>query len=501
MLTCRRVRVYGPPGTGKTTWLIEQVDTLLNRGVSGDEIAVASFSRAAFREFAHRIGGRVPDDNLGTIHSLAYRAIGRPDLALSSQALKTWNSQMPDIWRVTPRIKGGGAEALLDAMDPYGDADALPGDAIYDQVVWLRNTLTPPDQWPLEAQRFWERWRAWMRQEGVIDFPGMLEAAHNRPGLGVNYLFVDEAQDLTPLQLSLIEHWASSVAFLALIGDDDQAIYEFMGATGTSFLSPRVDNEIVLSQSYRIPRIVQAAAVEIVNRISARADKKYRPRAETGALEYMPISPGDPHWAIEHALQHEAAGERVLFLATARYLLEPLKQQLLERGIPYGNPYAPQRSAFNLFPASRNGRAGWERARSFLFPNRIGSDVKNWAKYVDSNVFGRGNKTRALAAIEALPDEGRISDDHPIWQQFLPGHREHAVARNPGWLLDHLLGNAPRGMRNALRVSLRSPQAVLEGRARVWVGTIHSVKGGEADWVYVWPSYTRRAARAHRPPA
>ena len=496
MSTSKRVRVYGPPGTGKTSWLVTQVEQLLNRGVPGEEIAVASFSRAAFREFSRRIGNKVPEENLGTLHSLAYRAIGRPDLALTREALKSWNNQAPDVWQITPRIRGGG-ESAFDVMDPYDEAEAPPGDQLYDQVVYLRNTLTPMAQWPEKAVRFWEFWRDWMRQEGVIDFPGMLEAALLRPGLGVDYLYVDEAQDLSPLQLALVEHWAASTRYMALIGDDDQAIYEFMGANGNSFLAPQAQEEIVLSQSHRVPAMVQALAEEIVGRISQRAQKRYRPRAERGEVIYLPDSPENPRWAVEHALEREGSGKSVLFLATARYLLEPLKNELLERGIPWGNPYAPHRSSFNLFPATRGGQAAWEKARSFLFPKRVGSDLKAWTKHLVSDVFGRGNKTRALEVINALPDEETIGDDHPIWQEFLPNHREHAIGRNAGWLLDHLLGNAPRGMRNALMVALRNPQAVLEGRARVWLGTIHSVKGGEADWVYVWPGYTRRAARAH----
>jgi DNA helicase-2/ATP-dependent DNA helicase PcrA len=496
MLTSKRVRVYGPPGTGKTTWLVTQVEELLNRGVPGEEIAIASFSRAAFREFSRRISGRIPEENLGTIHSLAYRAINRPELALTPAALKDWNKQAPDVWQITPRIRGAG-EAAFDAMDPYDDDEAPPGDQLYDQVVFLRNTLVPVAQWPEKAREFWNSWRAWMRQEGLIDFPGMLEAALLRPGLGVDYLYVDEAQDLTPLQLALVEHWAASTRYLALIGDDDQAIYEFMGANGSSFLAPQTHEEIVLSQSYRVPAMVQSLAEEIAGRISHRARKRYRARSEYGEVEYLPVSPESPNWAAEHAIEREKSGQSVLFLATARYLLEPLKGELLERGIPWGNPYAPQRSSFNIFPATRGGAAAWEKARSFLFPKRVGSDLKAWAKHVVSDVFGRGNKTHALEAINALPDEGTIGDNHPIWQEFLPSHRQHALERNPGWLLDHLLGNAPRGMRNALMVALRNPQAILEGRARVWLGTIHSVKGGEADWVYVWPGYTRRAARAH----
>lgn len=494
--TCSRVRVYGPPGTGKTTWLVNQVEELLKSGVPGEEIAVASFSRAAFREFSRRIGGRVPEENLGTIHSLAYRALGRPGLALTREALKGWNALNPDVWQITPRVNYGG-EALFDAMDPYDEDTTNPGDALYDRVVLLRNQRVPPAEWPEEERRFWERWRAWMRQEDLVDFPAMLEDALVRPGLAISYLFVDEAQDLTALQLELVEHWAAGTRFAAFIGDDDQAIYSFMGADGEAFLSLPVDREITLERSWRVPARVQAVAGEIAARISRRAPKRYRPRPEAGTVETWPLGPEEPRWAIEHALEREASGERVLFLATARYLLEPLKEALLERGVPYGNPYAPTRSSFNLFPESRSGRASWEKARSFLFPNRVGADLKAWMPYLDAEAFGRGNKKRAVEQIMALPDETRIDESHPIWDHLLPGHRERAVGRDVAWLLDHLLGNAPKGMRQALTVALRNPQLVLEGRARVWLGTVHSVKGGEADWVYLWPGYTRKAARAH----
>ena len=494
--TCSRVRVYGPPGTGKTTWLVNQVEELLDSGVPGEEIAIASFSRAAFREFTRRIGGRVPEENLGTIHSLAYRALGRPGLALTPDVLKNWNARNPDIWQITPRVRHGG-EALFDAMDPYDDDTPEPGDALYDQTVLLRNRRVPMAEWPEEAQHFWKHWRAWMRQEDLVDFPAMLEDALVRPGLGVSYFFVDEAQDLTALQLELVEYWAAGTRFSAFIGDDDQAIYSFMGADGEAFLSIPVDQEITLSRSWRVPARVQAIAGEIASRISRRAPKRYLPRPELGTLETWPVGPEEPHWVVEHALEREARGEKVLFLTTARYLLEPLKEALLEQGIPYGNPYAPQRSSFNLFPESRGGRSSWERARSFLFPKRVGSDLKAWTKYLSSDVFGRGNKGRALEAMMALPDEQPIEEDHPIWEFFPAPHREHAVNRNVAWLLDHLLGNAPKGMRQALMVALRNPQLVLEGRARVWLGTIHSVKGGEADWVYLWPGYMRKAARSH----
>ena len=486
------LRVYGPPGTGKTTWLAQEVQALLEQGVPGEDIAVCSFSRAAFREFAGRLGSRIPEENLGTIHSLAYRAIGRPSLALTADALKDWNARVPDTWQITPRVKGKGAD-LLDVMDPYEDEDNRPyGDRLYDRVVLLRNTLTPMREWTEEQVHFHQAWKSWMNSQGVVDFPGMLEAALAQPGgLGVRFLLVDEAQDLTPLQLQLVLKWAQGARY-ALIGDDDQSIYAFMGADGSSFLSVPVAGELVLSQSYRVPAQVQALAQAVIRRVGRRAEKEYAPRDEDGAVMHLPVDPEWPAPAVEDALERVRAGESVLFLATAKYLLDPLKEELLLRGEPYGNPYAPHRLSFNLFPSGARG--AWEKARAFLFPNRVGADLKAWTPYVRAEVFA----VRAVDArqqIEALPDHERLDDRHPIWQVFAPGHREHAVGRNPSWLMDHLLGKAPKGFRQALMVALRNPEAVLKGEARVWLGTIHSVKGGEADWVYLWPGYTRKAAR------
>ncbi len=488
-----RIRVYGPPGTGKTTWLVSEVENLLSKGVPGETVAVISFSRAAFREFASRLGGRIPRENLGTIHSVAYRLLGRPELALTEGRISEWNAMVPDTWRMTPRITRHGVGE--EAIDPYGDDEyALPGDRLYNQLVYLRNTMAPLSTWPEEVRAFWATWRAWMSQEGLVDFPAMLERAVVLPGLGVDYLFVDEAQDLTPLQLELVKKWAAGTRYTALVGDDDQSIYVHLGADGTAFLSFPVDQEIVLSQSYRVPAKVQALAESIIGRVRNRTPKRYRPRPEEGEVAYLPVFHDNPYWAVEDAEEALRRGESVLFLATSRHYLEPLKRVLAERGLPWGNPYAAKRHSLNLFPEDE--RAGWQRARSFLFPKWVGRDLKAWVKYLTRTPF-LGKKTEALEAINALDDSAVVPDERAL-AFFRPEHRPYVLARDPEWLLDHLLGHAPRGMRDALMMAVRNPDLVIEGKPLVWIGTIHSVKGGEADNVYIWPDYTRKAAESLR---
>jgi superfamily I DNA/RNA helicase len=48
-------------------------------------------------------------------------------------------------------------------------------------------------------------------------------------------------------------------------------------------------------------------------------------------------------------------------------------------------------------------------------------------------------------------------------------------------------------MRNALQVARRIPNLSEARRKAIWIGTIHSVKGGEADVVYLAPGFTSRA--------
>ncbi|MHC1635478.1 MAG: UvrD-helicase domain-containing protein, partial [Candidatus Methanospirareceae archaeon] len=77
------IAIIGKPGTGKTTWVAERVVKLLERGVKPEEIAFASFSRAAAAAFYKRLEAKLgytptKEDfpHTGTLHSLAARLLG-----------------------------------------------------------------------------------------------------------------------------------------------------------------------------------------------------------------------------------------------------------------------------------------------------------------------------------------------------------------------------------------------------------------------------------------
>jgi DNA helicase-2/ATP-dependent DNA helicase PcrA len=487
-----RYRVFGPPGTGKTTWLQRQVEKAIGSGIAGEEILVCSFSRAAFAEFASRLGDEsVPRENLGTVHSLAYRAIGSPPLAVSGEAVKEWNKEARLGWRITPRVKGAG-----HTLNPMEDAADLTedGDQLYDEVVLLRNRLVPIQEWPDEHREFWIVWSTWMEEQGLVDFPAMLERAlHARVVPGENGSFrlflVDEAQDLSPLQYQLVTYWAEFAQNVALIGDDDQAIYGWMGANGKAFLDfPGED--LVLSQSYRIPRAVHRVAERVASQISQRHPKAYRPRQEEGRAYRLHASLEETWLWLEEAMAVTEAGKKALILAPHRYMLDPVRKALLEAGAAYANPFAPHRREFNLLYEDGGANIpGWKRVAAYLQTPWRGKDVALWAHLLPVRLFRYRGAREELAS---FPQDVVVRPED-LRRYVLDGAADRLLARDVAFLEEHLLSTAPQGMRNALQVARRIPNLAEARRKAVWIGTIHSVKGGEADTVFLAPGFTSRA--------
>tara|TARA_R110000803_G_scaffold17966_2_gene48250 strand:- start:154 stop:1395 length:1242 start_codon:yes stop_codon:yes gene_type:complete len=159
---------------------------------------------------------------------------------------------------------------------------------------------------------------------GLVDFTDMIER-FNVSELCPKYdvVFIDEAQDLSPIQWKMYDILKKNSKHIILAGDDDQAIYGWAGADVSRFQNEPA-KDIILPQSYRIPEKVQDIASCILNRIpdDRRIKKKWSARPEQGYVEYItsiediPLDSGD--W---------------LILARTNYRLKNLVPQLKERGL------------------------------------------------------------------------------------------------------------------------------------------------------------------------
>ena len=97
---------------------------------------------------------------------------------------------------------------------------------------------------------------------------------------------MDEAQDLTPLQWTMVEKMSENAEEIVAAGDDDQAIHRWTGVNVQRFVDSS-DRVKVLNKSYRLPRSVWALAERISRRIPNRIPKEFYPREEEGRVDWV----------------------------------------------------------------------------------------------------------------------------------------------------------------------------------------------------------------------
>lgn len=273
-------------------------------------------------------------------------------------------------------------------------------------------------------------------------------------------------------------------------------IYSFKGATPDSFLNPAIPSERVriLEQSYRVPRIIQAYSQQWINNVSERQQKEYHPRDFEG--EIMKQRHGtwrNPDSIIEAAQRDIDNGKTVMFLTTCSYMLGPIQAKLREYGVPFHNPLRRSRGDWNPLHPSK-GVATSERLLSFLRLDdkawgeqarmwTIG-DVKKWSDMLKADgVFQRGGKSKILTL-------GGESEEVPtsLLADLLTDEAFSAIFDcNIEWLFAHALDSYKKALTFPIAVGKHSGWNALREQPKLIIGTIHSVKGGEADVVYVFP--------------
>ena len=157
-----------------------------------------------------------------------------------------------------------------------------------------------------------------------IDYADMLYEAVNDNSLPVlDVVFIDEAQDLTPLQWAMVEHFASTSERLYLAGDDDQAIYRWLGADVERFIDYPAE-EIILPKSYRVKKKIQEFAQSIIKVTKNRIGKEWEPREEDGTLKY--------HQSIESI---DLSKGSWLLLGRDKFILDKIEESCRNQGLWY----------------------------------------------------------------------------------------------------------------------------------------------------------------------
>lgn len=496
--------IFGPPGTGKTTRLAGMIAAAVER-FGSDRVVVASLTRTAAAEILGR-GINVDPEHVGTLHAVCYRALGRPPVV--DKTVSDFNKQHNRT--LTP------SEADMDDMAADRNEGQTGHDRIRSEMDLLRVRMIPRALWPAHVVQFAREWDDWKAYTGTVDFPDMIEKALQQfdraPG-NPAAVYYDEAQDGSALELALIRQWAAHTDHTRIAGDDDQALFSWRGASVESFLafSDGSDKE-VLGQSYRLPRAVQRYAQRWAEQINVRHPKAYEPRAIEGEIATRELALNYPEDVLAEVEEHVAEGRSVMLLATCGYMLHPLVACMRSRAIPFHNPYRTKRGDWNPL---RIGGGMNATDRVLAFAQASGGvesrpwtwrELHAWVDVVRAEVLPRGAKARCT---EHAGEHDLVS--YGVAKDLLgPEAWGAATAADVEWLRQNMLDSKKKAHEMALDVAqrrglstLRRHGAEVQGKPGkgVMVGTVHSVKGGEADVVYLWPDLSQAGMIEYHDPA
>ena len=486
-------RVVGPPGCGKTTWLGHQVHRAVDKG---QNVLISSLTRAAAAEVAGR-NLNIPPDNLGTLHAHCYRSLGNPEIAENRKHIAQWNKDHPS-YALTLNEADKSARIDEDNMEPL--AGSLLGDQLMSEYQIARARMSK--NMSRKAIDFAEKWTAWKEYNGLMDFTDLIEVCYHdvdcAPGWP-DVIFIDESQDLDRLEMSLIRKWGRAAGYLVVVGDPDQSIYTWRGAAPEAFTNPPIPAEYrrVLAQSYRVPRAIHATAVKWINGIEGHQPVDYYPRDHDGEIRYSDYNYNQASSILEDADQYLKKGKKVMFLTTCAYMLQPLLEYLRRNGIPWHNPHRRTNGAWNPLARRRNRSSGVERLLDFLSMSAQGSwtmdQFDNWTK----NVKSKGTYTangQGLAQM-ATPSGDGLMDWDDLTEILSEEAIEAALTGDVDWYQEQLKADKKTGSRFPIEVTKLHGAERLEKEPQVITGTIHSVKGSEADVVYLFPDLSKAGMR------
>ncbi len=236
------LQIIAAAGSGKTEVVSQRIADLLVEGVPARSVVAFTFTERAATELKHRVAARVDArlgraglDQLsglfiGTIHSYCFRLLQRFVPRYETYDVLDDNQLTAFLAREAPKIG-------VRTLDGRNRLFASIGTFLKNVDV-IENELLNPDSMPepfrsvllayfdaLERYRLLTYGQQIVRAVRELERPEVAAQVHAE----IRYLVVDEYQDVNPAQERLVELIAGS-AELCVVGDDDQAIYQWRGS-------------------------------------------------------------------------------------------------------------------------------------------------------------------------------------------------------------------------------------------------------------------------------
>jgi DNA helicase-2/ATP-dependent DNA helicase PcrA len=347
------VCILAGAGTGKTRAITHRIAYAVRSGaVPASQVLAVTFTARAAGEMRGRLRGLgVPDVQARTFHAAALAQ-------LTYFWPKVMGTGLPRILERKVSVLATAAGRLRFSLSPAELRD------VAGEIEWMKALQRPPQDYqtsvalagrsaplpPPDITKIYTAYEDLKREQNLVDFEdlllhtiGLLETeplVAREVRERYRYFVVDEYQDVNPLQHRLLDGWLGERDDLCVVGDPEQTIYSFTGATsdylrefGTRYPEAAV---VRLVRNYRST----AQVLHLANRLAAGGGQliAQRPDGPTPRLDVYEDEPAEAAAvaaAVRRLMDEGVPASEIAVLYRVNAQSQTYEQAFAEAGLPY----------------------------------------------------------------------------------------------------------------------------------------------------------------------
>jgi ATP-dependent DNA helicase Rep len=347
--------VLAGAGSGKTRVITHKIAYLVNEcGYEPRNVAAITFTNKAANEMRERVGDLLKNTStkglvVSTFHSLGMNIL-RKEAVLLGYKPQFSIFDSGDVWKIYSELTNSGDKQEIRDLQT--------------QISNWKSAFVSPEQAAQSAEneeakvhaRIYSRYQETLRAYQAVDFddlihlPVVLFKQHPeallRWQLKLRYLLVDEYQDTNDCQYQMIKLLAGMRGALTVVGDDDQSIYAWRGASIENLHSLRNDypslRVVKLEQNYRSSQRILKVANHLINHNTKVFEKNLWSDHGIGDPVRIYAARDDEHEAesvvmklMAHKFEHRTRFADYAILYRSNYLSRAFEEQLRAQRVPY----------------------------------------------------------------------------------------------------------------------------------------------------------------------
>jgi DNA helicase-2/ATP-dependent DNA helicase PcrA len=266
-----RLVIVAGPGTGKTRLLTYRIAHLIDeKGIAPNTILAITFTNKATEEMATRLENLIGVDLTGQITIKTFHAFGAMLLREAGEQLG-----LPPNFVICSEPE---RQAILKQCYPKWNMREI--NRRLDDISMTKGQCLGPNEVESGLTEIYQTYQQALQENGLVDFDDLVfksvQLLENHPDLQradqqrFSWISVDEFQDVNLAQYRLLQHLIAPDSNVCLIGDPDQAIYGFRGATPEYFRQfsrdfPPVET-LHLNRNYRSTQLILDASEQVIEK-------------------------------------------------------------------------------------------------------------------------------------------------------------------------------------------------------------------------------------------